>query len=342
MTDKNSKTESQKLIDRVDRLPECCTPFLLETGTERALSTRNRYAYELEKFFEWLILNHPDFCVYDSIKNIPTSLLSHVSSQDISRYVSLYKDDDHKERSAALKRNTLSSFFEYYVNNRLLEYNPVKASAKVKIHASDDVIYLNIEEQNRFLEAVRTGDCLPTRSKKVHDRLWQRDVAIVSLMLDTGMRVSELCGINIMDVNFEECSMIITRKGGKNQTLYFSDDTRDKIEGYLRERRILDPTLDLSEPLFKSRKGGRLTTNGVWRMVTKYAESALPGKGNLISPHKLRSSFAMELYRAKGDILLIQRTLGHKSVSTTNIYAKATNTEMKEARNILANIRNSV
>lgn len=341
MVENKVKTQSQKLIQLVDTLPECCYSFLLETGTERALSTRISYARELKRFFDWLILSHPDFCIFDEAKDIPETLLSHITSQDISRYTTQYKDEGHKERSTALKRNALSAYFGYMVDNRKIEYNPVVASAKIKIHTSDTVIYLNIDEQNRFMDAVYNGTGLTKHQQELHERYRLRDIAMVSLMLDTGMRVSELCGINLIDVSLEDASVIVTRKGGNLQTLYYSDDTKGMLDDYIEYRRMYNPTLMMSEPLFVNLKNERLTTNGVWRLVTKYASAALPGKGDKISPHKLRSSFAMELYRAKQDILLVQRSLGHKNLTATNIYAKATDAEMRNARNVLADIRAS-
>ncbi len=341
MENKNKPTDYQKLSSYSSILPECFTPYLLQSSNQRALSTRIRYAEEYIKFFSWLKENHPDFCIYDKISEIPTSLLSKISSQNISLYITQFLDEQYAERTVALKRNALSSFFNYMVDNRLLEYNPVVASAKVVIHKSDTVTYLNIEEQNRFLDAIYTGAYLTRDEQKYHERLKLRDVAIVSLMLDTGMRVSELRGINIIDLDFSECSVIVTRKGGSNQTLFYSDETSEKLQEYLEERRSWDYALMVTDPLFVSTRNERLTTNGIWRMVKKYATSALPGIGSKISPHKLRSSFAMELYRASKDILLVQRSLGHKNLTATNIYAKATDEELKEARNILSEIRNT-
>ena len=342
MENKNSKTQTQKLITLVDYLPEFCSPFLLETGTERALSTRLIYAGELKIFFDWLTRMDPEFCEYEGkVKDIPLSYLSHITSQDISRYITRYKDEGHAEKTTARKRASLSAFFGYMVDNRKIDYNPVVASAKIKIHASDTVTYLNIDEQNTLLNAVYTGDCLSGRAKKDHDKYRLRDVALVSLMLDTGMRISEIHGINIIDLDLDACSVIITRKGGNIQTIYYSDETREKICEYLEERRILNPTLIDSDPLFISSRGSRIAIRTIQELIAKYATSALPGKGQKISPHKLRSSFAMELYRAKRDILLVQRSLGHKNLTATNIYAKATDEEMKNARNVLSEIRSS-
>ncbi len=339
MTDKNPKTLLQKLMDLTDILPECCTPFLLESGNERALSTRVRYAEELQRFFNWLIQNHPDFCDLDSPRAVTESLLSHISSQDISRYITRYKDEGHAERTTALKRNVLSSYFGYMVDNKRLEFSPVPAAAKIKIHESEDIIYLNLDEQMRLLDAVYTGTGLTPHQLKMSKYTRLRDVTMILLMLDTGLRVSEVCGTNIVDVNLEESSVYVTRKGEKTQIIYYSDETREKLEEYINSRKVSDPTLSPSDPLFVSIRNERLTTNGVWRFVKKYTDISFPGRK--ISPHKLRSSYAMELYRADNDILLVQRALGHKEIATTNKYAKATRKELQMARNTLSERRNS-
>ncbi len=335
-TDNDSQTS--KLMGLCALLPDCCSSFLLETGTQTAKSTRLAYARELIWFFDYLISYNPDFCDLDK-PEITLEDIRKITSQDISRYLTIYKDKGKAERTVARKRAALSSFFEYLTVNRQIDHNPVSAAVRVKIHQSDEVLYLNIDEQLSLLSSVDNGASLDDKKRVYHDRYRVRDYSLVLLLLDTGMRVSELNGINIADMDLDGCSVIVTRKGGNRQTLYFSDETRDSVQEYLDERKVRGDALTGTEPLFVTLKGNRLTVRAIEKLVKKYTASAIPGKGQLLSPHKMRSSFAMEDYRAEKDILALQRKMGHKSLAATNIYAKATDQEMQATRSILSERR---
>ena len=330
-----------KIIEFCDILPECCSPFLMETGTETAKTTRLSYARELSWFFDYLISYHPEFCELEK-RQITLDHVKMITSQDISRYLTIYMDQGKKERTVARKRAALSSFFNYLTRNRLIEFNPVLAATRVKIHQSDEVLYLNIEDQVSLLSSVDNGNCLSGRMKTEHKKYQVRDYALIILLLDTGMRVSELRGIDLADLNLTECSVIVTRKGGNIQTLYYSDETKKAIEQYLEERKAKDQELKPEDPLFISLKGSRLTVRAIEKLVKKYTAAAIPGKGQLLSPHKMRSSFAMEDYRAEQNILSLQRKLGHKSLAATNVYAKATDQELKKSRSVLEERRSNV
>ncbi len=334
------KTDTQKLFEYASRLPDCCSSFFFETTNSMAMSTKMAYAKELILFFEYLTSYSPDFCECDNIKSIQYEDLAKISSQDISRYITIYMGDckrengGHAERTCARKRAALSSFFNYLVNNRKLEYNPVLASTKIKIHTSDDVIHLDFSEQNTLLSAVESGNKLTDKQRPYHDRYALRDKALILMLLDTGMRVSELFNLNIEDIDFEECSAIVTRKGGSFQHLYFSDEVRDCLIEYIDSRKIKNE-ITLKSPLFVTLKENRLSIRAIEVLVKKYTDSALPGKEKM-SPHKMRSSFAMGYYEETKDILALQRKLGHKNLSATNIYAKATDKKMQETRSVAA------
>lgn len=340
MEQKNKSSITERIIAYTDELPECCASFLLETGTAMAQTTRLEYAKELTAFFSHLISYNPHFCEL-GMQDVKIDDVKMITSQDISRYLTLYKDNNHKERTTARKRASLSSFFSYLVANRQIDFNPVSAAVKVKVHQSDEVTHLDIKEQISLLDAVESGNYLDLNKQKYHDRYRLRDTALIMLLLDTGMRVSELRGIDIIDIDFDKCSAIVTRKGGNLQTIYFSDEVSGAIYEYVEERRLKYPDLGPNDPLFTTLKGERLSVRAIEKLVKKYALSALPGKGDKITPHKMRSSFAMEYYDSTKDILALQRKLGHKNIAATNIYAKATDKKMQETRSIMSEKRNS-
>ena len=320
-----------------NELPQFCTPFLLETGTEMASTTRLAYAHEISWFIDYLIENTEYFCDKEK-KEITIDDIKHVTAQDVSRYLTMYKDLGRAERTVARKRAALSRFFTYLTDNRLIPFSPVAAAVHVKVHQSDEVIYLNMDEQIRFLDTVDCGDLLDQKKQKYHDKYRIRDIALITLLLDTGIRVSELHGIDIGDFDFNECSVIVQRKGGNFQTVFFSDDTRDRLIEYLDERKAKNIDIIPTDAFFVTLKGERLSVRAIEVLVKKYA-TAIPGKGRKITPHKMRASFAMEFYTETKDILALQRKLGHKNITATNIYAKATDKKMKETRSILAEKR---
>ena len=321
-----------------DDLPPFCHPFLIDTGLELADTTRLAYAGELNRFFDYLISCTPFFCDKEK-RSITLDDLKTITSQDITRYLSICKGMQNKERTIARKRAALSSFFTYLTDNRLIEYNPVRAAQRVKIPKSDTVIHIDMKDQVKLLNMIDTGDCLDDKKKKYHDRYKLRDYALVLLLLDTGIRVSELQGINIIDINYDNSSVQVIRKGGDAQTIYFSDEVGDVLSEYIEARRVKNPALAPTDPLFVSLKGQRLTVRAIEKLVKKYTEAALPGIGQKLSPHKMRSSFAMQFYAAEKDILALQGKLGHKNLTATNIYAKATDAKMKETRSVISNVR---
>ena len=320
-------------------LPECCRDFLADNSTRLSNATRIAYAGELSRFFDYMISYTPYFCDKEKTE-ITVDDLKAITTRDINRFLSHCKDDLHdKQRTIARKRASASSFFSYLTDNRLIEYNPVKAAVKVKIDETDTVIHIDMHDQLKLLNMVDSGDSLTHKQKMYHDRYKLRDYAIILLLLDTGIRVSELRGINIADINFEETYVHIKRKGGKEQDIYFSDEVGDVLQEYIESRRVKDLTLSIMDPLFVSLKGERLTVRAIEKLVKKYTKSALPGIGPSLSPHKMRASFAMQFYKTEKDILALQRKMGHKELAATNVYAKATDETMKNTRSVISEAR---
>jgi len=357
MNEKNKvpKTKSELLNEQLEMLPLPCKKFISETGTELAISTRLAYARELNSFFDFLV---SDKCMprYDDKNNFLFSFsekdklsltlddIKLIKPTEISQYLTYRKNQGDSDRTLARKRAALSSYFEYMVTNRYLEYNPVSAAAKVKVHRSDTVIYINVEEQNKLLNDIVTGERLDNWKKKYHQKYMLRDLTLITLLLDTGMRISEVHGINIGDIDFSDAKVLITRKGGKKQHIYFSDEVKGLIEVYIQERKNNKEDIKDSSPLFVTRSTKnvppkRLSIRAIEELVKKYTQASLPGKGNL-SPHKFRSSFAMTFYEASGyDLLALQNKLGHNTLAATNVYAKAADNTMKETRNLLEKVR---
>ena len=143
-----------------------------------------------------------------------------------------------------------------------------------------------------------------------------RDLAILTLFLGTGIRVSELVGINIDDIDFSVNGFLVTRKGGNQAVLYFPDEVAEVLRDYMKLRKTLEAQPGHEDALFLSLQNRRMTVRAVQMMVKKYALQAAPLKKKL-SPHKLRSTFGTNLYHETGDIYLVADVLGHSDVNTT-------------------------
>lgn len=338
---KAKPSNSEKLITLVDNFPEFCYGFFFDTVTTMALSTRVAYAQDLQLFFSYLIDKHPHFCIKE-MKNITRDDMKLIMPEDINRFISQYVIDnnDASRKTAARKRASLSSFFHYLYNTlRIIERNPVDGAMRVKIPTKDYVEYLNFEEQEKLLNTVKYGTGLSTPQLKYHQKYAIRDYALFSLALDTGMRVSEMNGIDIQDLDLDRCSVIIQRKGGKSQMLFFSDEIRDNLQEYLNEKYSFMPYTSATEPLFTTLKGNRLSIRQMEELVKKYVAAALPNRVNAISFHKMRSSYAMETYAAEPDLLKLQKKLGHSQIAATNVYAKASDKTLEDGRNLLQNTK---
>ena len=182
--------------------------------------------------------------------------------------------------------------------------------------------------------AAQYGTGLNPKQQLYHEKNRARDYAILTLFLDTGLRVSELVGINISDLNFERHAVSVIRKGGNQQYIYFSDQTEQILRDYLDVRHMYRP-VDDEDALFLSKLGKRLSAKSIQVMVKKYATSALPDKMDKITPHKLRSTFATDMFQATGDIKLVSEQLGYTNFNTTTIYAEHDEDRRMEARNFL-------
>ena len=185
-------------------------------------------------------------------------------------------------------------------------------------------IYLTDDEQALLLNTVQYGTNLPDKTLKRHNRYAERDSAMFVVLLDTGLRVSELLGTDIRDFNLDNCSVVVVRKGGDVQNVYYSDECCGYLREYFSTQTALFSLTDGDFPAFTTTTGNRLGVRAVETLVKKYVGACLPDKKAIISVHKLRSSFAMSFYKASdNDILLLQKRLNHASLTTTQKYATA-------------------
>ena len=185
-----------------------------------------------------------------------------------------------------------------------------------KIHEKE-IIRLDsnskIDEVSDMLYTVENGCGLTKKQLAFHNQTKFRDSAIITLFLGTGIRISELVGLNIDDFDFNSSSFVVTRKGGNRAVLYYNQQVADAVKDYLSIRE--KSKVSDEKALFLSLQNKRISTRQVQELVKKYAKIVSPLKK--ITPHKLRSTFGTSLYRETGDIYMVADFLGHKDVNTT-------------------------
>lgn len=211
-----------------------------------------------------------------------------------------------KKSTAARKLASIRSFFQFCIRKKWLEDNPAKVLVTPK---QDKAVpsFLSEEQMAHFLD-------LP-RSEKVLDL---RDRAILEFLYATGLRVSELVGIDNGDINFQELLVRVKGKGKKERIVPFGKSAEKSLRSYLKKRREINQGKISPEAVFLNFKGGRLSSRSVERVVDKYIKrAALKRK---ISPHSLRHSFASHLLSRGADLRVIQELLGHESLATTQKY----------------------
>ncbi len=335
---KEKLDNSVKLFNLLENLPEFCSNILMDRKKERVLNTRLGYARDLTIFFEFLHDAHPHFCEM-SIKDVRPGDMSAVKAEDLDKFIEIY-GERHSERTAARMKSSISAMYSYLVNTmQAVQFNPALGAQKIKIPEKNFVEYLTPSEQERLIETIKYGTGLSNREKKWHGRYVKRDLAMIFLFLDTGLRVSELQGIDNKDFDLAECSVIVQRKGGSINKVYFSDEAAGYVKDYMDEKKITKPLFCASsDPFVITETGERLSVRQIQNIVPKYVLAAIPEKAGTISPHKLRSSFAMTFYQRDPkygghDLLALQQRMNHKAITSTNVYAKAADNVSKETRN---------
>ena len=330
--DEQNKQNILKMRAVLDTLPSFCRTFF--RGIEDYTSSRTRlaYAYDIRLFFEFLHEKNP-ICSKMEITDYPVSLLDQITRIDIEEYLeflSFYEKDGKEitndERGKARKLSALRSFYNYYFQNELISNNPASLVPIPKRHQKE-IIRLEPNEVAILLDQVEDGSKLTKKELEYHKKTKIRDVALLTLLLGTGIRVSECVGLDLNDLNFEVGGIKIRRKGGYEAVIYFGDEVEDALLDYLEERERIIPAEGHENALFLSLQNRRMAVRSVEKLVKKYASRVTSIKK--ITPHKLRSTYGTSLYRETGDIYLVADVLGHKDVNTTRKHYAALEDERR-------------
>ena len=319
------------------------------------LEKENRARKEMEKrlsdlpeiftlFYEWMDARDKSYTTMKNYINHVIEFMNFVEGEDASEKFYKKVTDRHIEKFMisirrqvvngeeievgddirAAKWSSLNTFFKFLSQKKHIEHNPMAQTERPKIRTKHSVTYMTPSEIKSVFDRIE---------KEAGPRFKNRDACILAVGLSTGLRVSAITNIDIEDIDFKENTIKVIEKGRKARSIKFADNLKNALIIWINDRQ---EQFDGKEtgPLFISRQGNRMSVDTVRDVVNKYTDH-LPKH---ITPHKLRSSAAMNLYSNGVGILTIASVLGHENVSTTQRYTRAYDEEQAQATNILDNM----
>ena len=307
----------------LNTMPDFARDYFRAIEPTTSTKTRISYAYDIRIFFQFLISQNPSLAKI-GIPNLNVSVLDQLKPIDIEEYMEYLKLYDspndqmtitNGERGLKRKISSLRSFYTYYYKRQAIETNPVQLVDMPKIH-DKAIIRLDAGETAALLDYIEhCGDQLTGQRKAYYEKTKLRDLAIVTLLLGTGIRVSECVGLDVEDIDFRNNGIRLIRKGGSEMVVYFGPEVEKALKDYLEARKAISPLEGHEHALFYSTQRKRIGVQAVENLVKKYARAITTTKK--ITPHKLRSTYGTTLYQETGDIYLVADVLGHKDVNTT-------------------------
>ncbi len=310
-----------KLRQVLSTLPAFCKDYFRAIDSTTTTKTRISYAYDIRIFFQFLLDENPAFKNY-ALTDFSVEVLDQIKAVDLEEYMEylkVYQNGDktetNGERGLKRKISALRSFYAYYYKREMIHTNPTVLIDVPKIH-DKSIIRLDTDEVALLLDYIEhCGDSLTGQKRVYYEKTKERDLAIVTLLLGTGIRVSECVGLDIEDVDFKNNGIKVTRKGGNEMVVYFGEEVEKALKRYLEVRAGITPLAGHEHALFYSAQRKRMGVQAVENMVKKYSRQITTTKK--ITPHKLRSTYGTALYQETGDIYLVADVLGHKDVNTT-------------------------
>ena len=341
-----------KLRELLSEMPPFCSDYFRGISEARSERTRVGYCRNIYTFLQFIIQTNPLYENY-TVKDLPIQVLDAMTPADIDEYkeyLKYYVVDgvEYHNSAPTIARNlsAISNLYSFFNKRQAIKTNPLNAVERPTLHKKA-IIALDQEQIFDLMNAVDNPEHMSEHQKKLHQLTVDRDKAILSVFLGTGMRVSELAGLDLGDIDFHNQTFRVIRKGGDEDFIYFGDEIYEALLSYLvdddsdEEIKIKSPRERLlkdnpdEQALFLSLRGNRMAVRSIEVMVKKYSSMIQTNKK--ITPHKLRSTFGTALYRETGDIYLVADVLGHKDVNTTKAhYASQNNENRRRAANIVS------
>ena len=320
---------TQLLREVLATLPPFVKDFFRAIDAKTSAKTRISYAYDIRIFFQFLQSQNPVFARLP-LNGFKPDDLDRVNARDIEEYMEylkLYQPPQKNgpegqirrnmngERGLKRKMSSLRSFYAYYFRQQMIHTNPTVLVDMPKVHERT-IVRLEPDEVAELLDYIENcGAGLSGQALVYYRKNRERDLALVTLLLGTGIRVSECVGLDIEDVDFKKNGLHIVRKGGNEAIVYFSEEVAKPLQEYIEIRRGITAAPGNEHALFYSAQRKRMNERSLENLVEKYAAQVTTAKK--ITPHKLRSTYGTALYRETGDIYLVADALGHKDVNTT-------------------------
>lgn len=327
--------QTLRLREVLKTLPSFVKDYFRAMEPKSSARTRINYAYDIRVFFHFLMENNPVYKNYTIDRFTPQDLenLEPVDIEEYLEYLKVYKRDEdgelitNGEKGLARKMSALRSFYGYYFKHRIIQKNPTLLVDMPKLH-DKAIIRLDTDEVALLLDFVESaGEHLTGQALNYYKKTRDRDIAILTLLLGTGIRVSECVGLDVEDLDFKNDAVKVTRKGGNEMFVYFGEEVEKALLDYLEVRETITPVAGHEHALFYSIQRKRMGVQAVENLVKKYAKHITSTKK--ITPHKLRSTYGTALYRETGDIYLVADVLGHKDVNTTRKHYAAIGDERR-------------
>lgn len=254
--------------------------------------------------------------------------LKEIQVQDVNQYISSLKKGDKPQTYLRTLWYCLNRYFGYLVRTGEVGENIMERVIKPKAKPNREIkrTCLTPEEYQLLLSAAR---------RDPDDWQSARNTAIIRILIETGIRVSALTEINVEDILPEQHAIRITDKENKTTDYPISIEVMKDLLAWFGQRRLTKGKRPNEPALFLSARGGRLQAEGVREIFVRYKD-AVPGKH--ITPHKLRASFATNLYNQTGDIRLVQEAMNHAKIATTELYIQSDGRNRKKAADIMSQL----
>lgn len=234
----------------------------------------------------------------------------------ILRHMSALKEQGKSHRTIARHISSIRSFHQFLLREKVTTQDPTVHLEMPKIEQKLPRV-LSVQEVDRLIS-------MPEGDKP----LGQRDIALLELLYGTGMRVSELIGLDVEDIHLSMGFIRVFGKGGKERIIPLGSGAMKACEHYITSVRPELAKLKKTDALFLNMRGGRLTRQGCWKLIKEYASKA--GIHQELTPHILRHSFATHLIENGADLRAVQEMLGHSDISTTQIYTHVSKNRLKD------------
>ena len=352
-------TNHEKFMREFNQLPSFCQSFFAAKADIYEVKTKTAYALDLKTFFWYMIDALADRYPYERISQIKLEDLRTIHEDDILNYMAYLSEYTMKDENGqyltktgrngkqeiitysnspagkARKLAALKSFFKYMNVHRGFNHNPAIYIDPPKIKKRP-IVALSPSEEKKVLKEAQKGANKSTRAQKFHEKTRYRDHSILQTFLGTGIRISELAGLDLGDLDLEEMRLLVRRKGGAMDFVYFNKDVAEALLDYMELERpelLKNGKNPDEQAVYLSNRGSRLCVNRIEAIVKEYGKIALPANVK-VTAHVLRKTFGTSLYNETGDVSLVQNALGHAdSSTTTKFYIGFDPERLKKLRN---------